>query len=152
MLVILPSKGNTISTILRTITPEYLSRIQNSLHHYDIIHIQLPAFLTKVKLDLKKSLTNMGYGKMFVPEKANFSRMTNAAKTLYVDKMTQEAEIIVDQYGTTATITSTTVISELSSNVSRHPKKLDFYADHPFFYAIYDAFGNICFCGVFTGE
>ena len=70
------------------ITPEYLSRIQNSLHHYDIIHIQLPAFSTKVKLDLKKSLTNMGYGKMFVPEKANFSRMTNAAKALYVDKMT----------------------------------------------------------------
>lgn len=152
MVVILPAKGSTISTLLGTLTVDRLKRIQHSLHHYNEILIHLPVFTTKVKTDMKESLVKLGYGKMFIGWEANFSRMNDGATPLYVEKMIQDAEIAVNQYGTTATATTISEVTELSAIVSKHPTKLDFNADHPFFYAIYDAFGNICFCGVFTGK
>lgn len=152
MVVILPAKGSTISTLLGTLTVDRLKRIQHGLHHYNEILIHLPVFTTKVKTDMKESLANLGYGKMFIGGEPNFSRMNDGAIPLYVEKMIQDAEIAVDQYGTTATATTISEVTELSAIVSKHPTKLDFNAARPFFYAIYDAFGNICFCGVFTGK
>lgn len=152
MVVILPAKGSAISTLLGTLTVDRLKRIQYRLHHYNEILIHLPVFTTKVKNDLKESLANLGYRRMFIGGKANFSQMNDSARPLYVEKMTQDAEIAVDQYGTTATAETISEIEELSAIVSKYPTKLEFYADRPFFYAIYDAFGNICFCGVFTGK
>ena len=152
MVVILPVKGSTISALLGTLTVDRLKRIQHGLHHYNEIFIHMPVFRTKVKTNMKESLADLGYGKMFIGWEANFSRMNAGATPLYVEKMIQDAEIAVDQYGTTATATTISEVTELSAIVSKHPTKLDFNADHPFFYAIYDAFGNICFCGVFTGK
>ena len=152
MVVILPVKGSTISALLGTLTVDRLKRIQHGLHHYNEIFIHMPVFRIKVKTNMKESLADLGYGKMFIGREANFSRMNDGATPLYVEKMIQDAEIAVDQYGTTATATTISEVTELSAIVSKHPTKLDFNADHPFFYAIYDAFGNICFCGVFTGK
>lgn len=152
MVVILPAKGSTISMLLGTLTVDRLKRIQHGLHHYNEILIHLPVFTTKMKTDMKESLANLGYGKMFIGGEPNFSQMNDGAIPLYVEKMIQDAEIAVDQYGTTATATTISEVTELSAIVSKHPTKLDFNAARPFFYAIYDAFGNICFCGVFTGK
>ncbi len=66
--------------------------------------------------------------------------------------MTQEAEIIVDEYGTTASAVTEGDILKASAIDRESSTTFEFKADRPFFYAIYDAFGNICFCGVFTGK
>jgi serine protease inhibitor len=152
MLVVLPANNYSISSLLNLLTTQRLKNIRHSLRQYDEMHVHLPSFTTKANNNMKEVLTDLGYGDMFFKEKANLSRMVDSRKPLYVEKMTQEAEIIVDQYGTSAKAMTNVGIATLSEIRSRHPTKMYFYADHPFFYAIYDAFDNICFCGIFTGQ
>lgn len=72
----------------------------------------------------------------------------------WIEKVIQKARISVAEWGTeAAAVTVVEMVGESAAGPGEEPKRVNFYADHPFAFAIGEATsGTILFEGIYTGK
>lgn len=107
------------------------------------VDVALPKFGIETKLDLATLLAGMGMPTAFDPNRADFSGMTDAER-LYIAAVIHQANIDVDEKGTTAAAATAVVIRAGSA-----PGELvELRVDRPFLFALRDLpTGTILFLG-----
>lgn len=148
MTVLLPHDGVGISDMLKKLDVKKLSTLSSKMENC-MVNLALPKFTTELELPLNQVVSELGAPSMFLPGKANFSKMANGA--FYVGKMLQKAKIEVSEQGTKAAAVTAAIM--LTSCAPMELKHVEFRADHPFMYLITDTnSGAILFMGQFTGN
>ena len=119
------------------------------------VYVRLPKFDIENKYNLSNALQSLGVKKAFVSGEAEFGAMFQSKGDDYrywIEKVIQKARISIDEWGTEAAAV-TIVEMGSASEPDSEPKKVYFFADHPFVFLIGEAAsGTILFEGAFTGK
>lgn len=148
MVVLLPEKDVSLSALEKTLDMEML---QSTLKQLDAaqpqsVDVMLPKFEMRWKQDISSALQALGITDAFT-DKANFSRMTENWKNLWVSGVFHETYIAVDEVGTEAA-GATGVVVGITSVM---PDKAKFHANKPFVFLIrHRPTGVILFLGRLT--
>lgn len=96
--------------------------------------------------DLKTPLRRMGAGRMFSPERADFSGIVDTEDPFWVNQIIHQARIHLDEEGTEAAA-ATAVIAPAGCATSLDLPRL-FRLDRPFLFALrVEGTGDVLFCG-----
>lgn len=154
MYVLLPDK-NDLGGMLEKMQNTPWGTITSSFKYDAEVYVKLPKFDIEEKYNLNESLQNLGIKKAFVPNMAEFDSMFDVkGYNFNIGKVLQKARISVAEWGTEAAAVTVVEMSATSAGPGEtEPKRVYFYADHPFAFVIGEATsGTILFEGVFTGE
>ena len=153
MYILLPD-GNDVKPLLEKLASTPWGEITGSLLGDADVTLKLPKFEIENKIYLKETLEALGVKKAFKGSVAQFDRMFSPKPGFYywIEKVIQKARIKVSEWGTeAAAVTVVEMVGE--SAMAPEPKRIDFFADHPFVYVIGEATsGAILFEGVYTGK
>lgn len=121
------------------------------------VYLKLPKFDVENKFNLSDALQALGVKKPFVRGEAEFEQMFQPKEQHYdywIGKVIQKARIAVDEWGTeAAAVTIVEMDGATEAGPGHEPKRVNFYADHPFVFIIGEATsGTILFEGTFTGK
>ena len=154
MYILLPDENDLpgLLTKLQTVSWE---DIQQNLKQDAEVHVKLPKFDIENKFDLTDALQDLGVRRAFEQGSAQFDRMFAPQDGEYwfrIGKVIQKSKISVAEWGTeAAAVTAVQMYAEGMPIVN--PRKVYFYADHPFVFAIGESSsGTILFEGVFAGK
>jgi len=144
MVIFLPNTTNGITALEQTLDYKYYQDIVGTFQPDDV-SLSLPKFKTDFKLELGRTLAQMGMPLAFSPNGADFSGMTGK-RDLYISAVIHQAFINVDEKGTEAAAATAVV---MKVGMGPHPRNMKvFKADHPFIFLIKDnATGSILFMG-----
>ena len=110
------------------------------------VELALPRFGTETKIDLATVLAAMGMPDAFDKGRADFSKMTSAER-LYISAVIHQANIDVDEKGTTAA--AATAVAIRATGAPLEPIRMS--VDRPFVFALRDlTTGAILFLGQIT--
>jgi serpin B len=132
MLVVLPSRRDGLTALIRDLTAEQLERWESALQKRDV-SVQIPKFKLEVNYNLKETLRKLGMNAPFTPGSANFSGISQ--EELVISDVLHKASIEVNEKGTEAAA-ATAVIMERTSAFLQPPFIPQFHADHPFLFLI----------------
>ena len=140
MTVILPQPGTNIDAVAASLKPEtwalWLSQFRD---------LKTDVWLPKLKLewerDLNDDLKALGMRDAFVPNGADFTRMSPRGRELYIDKVKQKTYVDINEEGTEAAAATSVGIS-----VTSLPPSLR--VDRPYIFVIRERLtGTIVFMG-----
>lgn len=153
MYILLPD-GNDVKPLLEKLAATPWGEITGSLLGDAEVNLKLPKFEIENKFYLKETLEALGVKKAFKGSVAQFDRMFEPKPGWYywIEKVIQKARIKVSEWGTeAAAVTVVEMVGE--SAMAPEPKRIDFFADHPFVWIIGESTsGAILFEGVYTGK
>lgn len=149
MYIILP-EDDDISGLVEKLQVTAWSEILDNLKQDAEVYVKIPKFDVENKYDLVESLIALGVKKPFTEGEAEFDRMFLSPGGFWISKVIQKSKISVSEWGTEAG--SVSVVEMMpESAMPDEPKKVYFYADHPFAFVIGEATsGTILFEGVFA--
>ncbi|PNF34040.1 Leukocyte elastase inhibitor C [Cryptotermes secundus] len=146
MFILLPDDLEGIYNLERGLPAVDLSSTFKDMQPEEL-NITLPKFKIETSLDLKSNLMELGMKDMFLMESADFSGITGSPD-LYVSDVLQKAFLEVTELGTEAGASSA-VVAEARS---WRPPPLEFVADHPFLFIIWEKrLNTTLFMGRFLG-
>ena len=144
MLVLLPKEKQGIASFEAELTEPNLAKWITLLKQQRV-HILLPKFTFTQSFSLNDALKNLGMGSAFIPNQADFSRMTGS-KDLMIGQVVHKAFIAVDENGTEAA--AATAVSMNLTAILEPEKPYEFIVDHPFGFVIFEkTTGSILFIG-----
>jgi serine protease inhibitor len=150
MIVLLPNKDNSTNDMLKKIDgnswQENLKEMKPKA-----VKVKIPKFTIKTNLNLVKPLKEMGIVSAFVDDRADFNHISN--DLLSVSLFIQKVRIDVNEKDTRAE--AATLAGRIAGygGPVKEPKYTEFYATHPFVYAIIEnATNTILFIGKYEGE
>jgi len=142
MTVIIPEDLTAFEAAL---TPERLAAITGALESRPVI-LTLPKFGTETKIDLATTLAAMGMPTAFQYPPADFTGITTEER-LFISAVIHQANIDVDEKGTTAAAATAVVMR--AGSAPAEPVTLT--VDHPFLFALRDIpTGAVLFLGRIT--
>ena len=145
MWIILPDENKTPEKVLKS--DGFYSFISDPFgwtnKQWSQVNIKLPKFDVTSDTDLKDGLQALGVTDMFLPEKADFSNISDDETEMYVDKVQHSARVKTDEKGITAA--AFTVLEVSGSALPQN--KVDFTVDRPFIFAVTGIDGSLLFCG-----
>ena len=154
MYILLPD-GNDVKPLLEKLRATPWGEITGGLLNDAEVHLRFPKFSIENKLYLKEALEAMGVKKAFGGG-ASFDRMFEPKPGWYywIEKVIQKARIDVTEWGTeAAAVTVVEMDGATEAGPGQEPKRINFFADHPFVYVIGEATsGAILFEGVYSGK
>ena len=155
MYILLPDENDLPGLIDKLQTTSW-NDILSSLKQDAEVYVKLPKFDIENKFNLNDALKALGIKRAFQAGPAQFDRMFAPKEQHYdywIGKVIQKARIAVDEWGTeAAAVTIVEMEGATSPGPGEEPKRVNFYADHPFAFAIGEATsGTILFEGTFTG-
>ena len=154
MYILLPD-GNDVKPLLEKLRATPWGEITGGLLNDAEVHLRFPKFSIENKLYLKEALEAMGVKKAF-GRGAGFDRMFEPKPGWYywIEKVIQKARIDVTEWGTeAAAVTVVEMDGATEAGPGQEPKRINFFADHPFVYVIGEATsGAILFEGVYSGK
>lgn len=154
MYVLLPD-GNDLGGMIDKLQDTPWSSIASSFKRDAEVYVKLPKFDIEDKFNLNEKLEGLGVRKAFQPGAAEFDSMFDSeAEKFFIGKVIQKAKISVAEWGTEAAAV-TVVMMGATAIAPGHeePKRVYFYADHPFVFLIGEATsGTILFEGAYTGR
>ena len=154
MYILLPD-GNDVKPLLEKLRATPWGEITGGLLNDAEVHLRFPKFSIENKLYLKEALEAMGVQKAFGGG-ASFDRMFVPKPGWYywIEKVIQKAKINVTEWGTeAAAVTVVEMDGATEAGPGQEPKRINFFADHPFVYVIGEATsGAILFEGVYSGK
>ena len=119
---------------------------KNKLENQEV-NIYLPKFEIEYETQLNDILGKMGIEKAFIDGVADFSKMYDG--NLFISDSIHKTYISVDEQGTEAT--AATGIEMVESAIEEPAEPVEFRADHPFTFIIYDkANKEILFMGEYN--
>jgi serpin B len=137
MTVIVP---DDIATFEARLTPELLAGILADLGG-DKVEVSMPKFSTETTIPLNDVLSDLGMPEAFRPGVADFGGMTREAD-LFISAVVHQANIDVDEKGTTAAAATAVVMATSGSD------ERPIHIDRPFIFALRDLpTGAILFLG-----
>lgn len=132
--VLLPKEGMSIKEYLGGLTAEKFENLFQK-NTAEMANVTIPAFKNSSELNLNKSLQIMGMKTAFDIENADFSRIgTSQNGRIYIDSVTQNAEIAVDELGTKASAATKVNMKDGAMLVENRV-----VCDRPFIYFIIDS-------------
>ena len=156
MYILLPDK-NDLDGLLDKLQAISWDGILGSLKSDAEVYVKLPKFDIENKYNLNDALQALGVNKAFQEGTAEFDRMfvpKSKDDHFWIGKVIQKAKISVAEWGTeAAAVTIVEMEATDAPGPGEEPKKVYFYADHPFVFAIGEATsGTILFEGVYSGR
>lgn len=131
---LLPKEGISMEEYLENFTAEQLRNLLSQDDDNEVAVVAIPAFKNRNELNLNKSLQAMGMKTAFDSNNADFSKMgTSHNGELYVDSVTQNTEITVDELGTKASAATKVEMKDGAMLVEN-----SVICDRPFVYFIVD--------------
>lgn len=114
------------------------------------VNLSIPKFKTEYSVELNDTLKAIGIEKAFSEFDAEFSGMVdNYPMNMFIDEVVHKTYISIDEIGTEAA--AATAIMAGGSGASQPPEPIDFIADEPFTYFIYDSENDeILFVGEYS--
>lgn len=153
MYILLPDE-NDINGLMDKLQTTSWSDILSSMKNDAEVYVRLPKFEIENKYDLSDALQALGVEKAFQRGQAEFDMMFQPKDGYYywISKVIQKARIKVSEKGTEAgAVTVVEMPGEAAPGPGEEPKKVYFYADHPFVFVIGEkTSGTILFEGVCT--
>ena len=154
MYILLPD-GNDVKPLLEKLKATPWSEVTGGLLRDAEVHLKFPKFSIENKLYLKEALEAMGVRKAF-GRGAGFDSMFEPKPGWYywIEKVIQKAKINVTEWGTeAAAVTVVEMGKESAMGPGEEPKRIYFFADHPFVWIIGESTsGAILFEGVYSGK
>ena len=154
MYILLPDKNN-LQGLLDKLQATSWDSILKSLKQDADVYLKLPKFDIENKFNLKENLQALGVKRAFNGGSAQFDGMFDKpGYYFWIEKVIQKARISVAEWGTeAAAVTVVEMVGESAAGPGEEPKRVNFYADHPFAFAIGEATsGTILFEGTYTGK
>ena len=154
MYIVLPDSGNDLDIVLSTLQSLSWSSVIAGLKNDAEVYVKLPKFEIENKYDLGETLQALGVRLAF-SDAAEFPSMFERSDVdFFIGKVIQKARIGVAEWGTEAAAVTVVDIEATSAGPDeQEPKKVYFYADHPFIFFIGESTsGTILFEGAFTGK
>lgn len=140
MTVLLPAPDRNINEFVASLTPEVFSSWLNALGETKL-SVDLPRFTLSYGRELNDELKALGMEKAFVPDGADFTRMSPLGRALFIQFVKQDTFVAVDEVGTEAAAVTTVGVGVTSA-----PPAIR--VDRPFVFAIRERFsGTILFIG-----
>jgi len=140
MLVILPSTGSNVSSIINQMDTGFWDNILNNMDSAEV-SLELPKFKIEYYTSLKSELEAMGMTTAFTPS-ADFSKM-RPEKDVLISDVLHKTYVNVDEEGTEAAAVTVVVVGA-TVVISGIPMKVN----HPFIFAIREKnSGAILFIG-----
>ena len=142
--VVVPSQGR-FGRVAASFDDSMLARV-TAFHPVEVV-LSLPKFNLSSALSLNKVLSRLGMPTAFT-DGADFSAM-GTSEPLEIADVIHQADITVDERGTTAAAATAVIVGASSGSVGPPPQVVD--ADHPFLYLLRDRpTGAIIFAGAVT--
>lgn len=154
MYILLPDK-NDLPALMNKLQTVSWEDIQQNLKRDAEVHVKLPKFDIENKFNLNETLKALGVRRAFQQGAAQFDRMfsVDPEYLFWIGKVIQKAKINVAEWGTEAAAVTVVQMDGASEAPGGEIKKVYFYADHPFVFAIGESTsGTILFEGVFAGK
>ena len=156
MYILLPDQNN-LEGLLDKLQETAWSDILSSFKEDAEVYVKLPKFDIENKYNLNDALNALGIRRAFQAGYAQFDGMFAPKADPYVywiGSVIQKARIAVDEWGTeAAAVTIVTMEGATAGPPEDEPKRIYFYADHPFVFAIGEATsGTLLFEGVYSGK
>lgn len=155
MYILLPDENN-LNGLLDKLQTVSWSDIQSSFKHDAEVSLKLPKFDIENKFNLNDALQALGVKKAFNAGAAEFNGMFEPKPGYFywIGKVIQKARIAVAEWGTeAAAVTVVEMEGATDPGPGKEPKRLNFFADHPFVYLIGESTsGTILFEGVYSGK
>ena len=140
MTVLLPAPDRDINEFAASLTPELFNSWLDALGETKL-SVDLPRFTLSYGRELNDELKALGMEKAFVPDGADFTRMSPLGRALFIQFVKQDTFVAVDEVGTEAAAVTTVGVSVTSA-----PPAIR--VDRPFVFAIRERFsGTILFIG-----
>nr|XP_014089238.1 serine protease inhibitor 42Dd [Bactrocera oleae]XP_014089240.1 serine protease inhibitor 42Dd [Bactrocera oleae] len=143
MLVLLPNEREGLKTLAEKLKSVNLVDLAGDLGADEDVVVQFPKFKVEFEVELTETLKKLGISKIF-SEDAEFSNMLESSENLQVSNVFHKAVIEVNEEGTEAAAATAMI---MMTRCILMP--LQFVADRPFFYAIWNK-RNILFAGAFV--
>ncbi|MDC8451630.1 MAG: SMP-30/gluconolactonase/LRE family protein [Thaumarchaeota archaeon] len=149
MMIILP-KEKSSGNLADVLSADKFNKWRDNLRMNEV-SVHLPKFTLHTSYKLKKNLSEMGMPSAFDCEMADFSGIDGYKTScdygnLYIDQVYHKAFVDVDEKGTEAAAATAIVMTQAVMGGGIPP--LEFNADHPFVFIIYDNHtGLILFAG-----
>ena len=143
MFVILPKETQGLSKIESNLSLKMINLAIKGIEKKEVI-VYFPKFKLELSYELSRLMKSLGMNDAF-SKKADFSKITDN-KELYISAIIHKTFIEVDEKGTEAAA-ATAVVMRVKS-MPPPAEKIEFKADHPFFYFIREnSTGTILFTG-----
>lgn len=126
MTLIIPKGQNTVDEVLKGITGEGWTKLNNGMAKQGVT-VGLPKFTLDYSAQLKETLQGLGIKRAFEEDNAQLGKI-NKLKQLYVDFVKQDAYLGVDEQGTEAAAVTTIGIGLTSAG----PEPARYICDRPF--------------------
>jgi serpin B len=157
MYILLPDK-NDVNGLLGKLQGVSWSEITGSFCRDALVYVKLPKFDIENTFNLNDALKAMGVKRAFGTS-ATFDQMFapkgHESESFYIGKVLQKAKISLAEWGTEAAAVTAVILEATSAGPGEtpQPKKIYFYADHPFVFVIGESTsGTILFEGVYSGK
>ena len=149
LFILLPDE-NDLDGLMKKLPDISWKTILGSFKRDAEVTLKLPKFDIENKFNLKEALQAMGVKRAF---QGGFDRMFADDGAYAIDKVIQKAKITVAEWGTEAAAVTIVEMMESDAGPGQEPKRINFFADHPFVYLIGEATsGTILFEGVYSGK
>ena len=149
MTVVLPKEGTDVESLAASLTPSTLQSLTTGLHTEDPqywvdVDLSLPKLRLSYERTLNDDLKALGVTSAFVPDGADFTRMSPRGKNLYISFVKQKTFIDIHEEGTEAAAVTATGIG--ATSVPPPPKVMR--VDRPYIFVIRERLsGTLLFMG-----
>lgn len=156
MYILLPDDNN-LEGLLDKLQSVSWASVLSSFKRDAEVYVKLPKFDIENKFNLTEALKGLGVKRAFQQGPAQFDRMFAPKEEEYyywIEKVIQKARISVTEWGTeAAAVTVVEMAGATEAGPGPEPKRIYFYADHPFVFAIGESTSEtILFEGVYSGK
>ncbi|XP_065204131.1 plasminogen activator inhibitor 1-like [Planococcus citri] len=134
MYVLLPGQENWVGGLISSLLEKDFTKNITEKSTITEVSYGIPKMHLEMTINIKSVLQYWGYGTLFDPVSDNFSKITD--KQIHVSEILQKVVIDVNEKAGDVT---TNIGTTTSSSHINNDKYIDFTADRPFIFFIYDA-------------
>ena len=140
--MLLPKTGSDVESLATAVTPSFWQTLTAGLHTQEV-DLYLPKLTLSYERTLNDDLAALGMKVPFVPNKADFTRMSPAGLNLYISFVKQKTFVDVHEEGTEAAAVTVTGISVTSA-----PVVTPMRVDRPYLFVLRERLsGTVLFMG-----
>jgi serpin B len=142
MTVLLPTEGSDIETLAASLRADTWAQWAGRFHSADV-DLHLPRLKLTYERRMNDDLKALGMRDAFVPDGADFTRMSPMGKHLFIDYVKQKTYVDVNEEGTEAA-----AVTAVGISVTSAPQTAVMRVDRPYLFAIRERLsGTILFIG-----
>jgi serpin B len=143
MTVLLPKSGHTVESVAASLTPESWSSLTSSFRT-QLVALSLPKVTFSWKRALVDDMKALGMRAAFVPDGADFTRMSSSMGTqLYISLLQQNTFVAIDEEGTEAA-----AVTIVGIGLTSAPLVTTMRVDRPYIFVIRERLsGTVLFMG-----